>query len=422
MKQRILIFTDSKWRDLPANVLLQYRLQENYSNVHVQLCSYHLWNEAIQLYAPHLVVLNHMQGKRNKKIASYVKRHGGNVAVMFNEGIVEFEGKAKIFEAQKSSKDVDIFICWNDIVSELVGGETFGSPRFDFYSKPVSRLIDTKGLFCDKYNLDATRKVILLGDSWPSAKFTYSLQSFHRANWSDLDNVLADKWADADEFAKNQQHMQEQFKLYALLLKNSYPDAQIIIKSHPMSDYVHWETWCAEHGMTLVHGEYIFNVLNACDLYVAKLGSITTAEAWLLGKPVIKLGKDYDSASSLEQFDCDSYNSSNVTDITSIITDEPGVESFTLNDRHAAYLEKWGLQPINSGTKIAARLLDFIDSSPVNKPNLPAFYEAVKRHDDNYSIYQLDGFGNWDKAITQLDVHTWYRDIVSELWIPNTAE
>jgi surface carbohydrate biosynthesis protein len=407
--KRILLFTDSKWRDLPGNVLLKQKL-ERYAgdtDLHVQLCSYHLWNEAITLYAPHLVVLNHIQGKRNKQIASYVKRHGGNVAVMFNEGIVEFEGKARVFESQKNAKNVDIFICWNDVVSDLVGGETFGSPRFDFYAKPTSKAIDSRGLFCDKYNLDESREIILLGDSWPSAKFTYSLQSFHRSNWSDLDNVLADKWSDADEFAQSQMRMQEQFKLYVLLLQNHYPDSQIVIKSHPMSDFVRWQNWCGEHGVTLIHGEYIFNALNACDLYLAKLGSITTAEAWLLHKPVIKIGKDYDSASSIEQFDCDSYNSNDATDVIGIITDEPGVASFVVNDRHNAYLDKWGLKPNDASTKIAKRLLDFIDSMPVNEPHFVHLAEAITRHDSAYSKNAADGFGNWDKAILQLDVKMW---------------
>ena len=70
---RILLFNDSKWRDSFGTIILKLKLQELLPDAIVEICSYHLWQSAIELFNPHLVVLNHIQGKRNKMIA---KRKG----------------------------------------------------------------------------------------------------------------------------------------------------------------------------------------------------------------------------------------------------------------------------------------------------------------------------------------------------------
>lgn len=414
---RILLFTDSKYRDLPSNVLLKHKLQKQIPNSIVVVSSFNIWQPAIELFSPHLVVLTHILGKRNKAIASFVHRNGGVVAVLHTEGIIEFSGKAAVFTDQKDSDYVDLFLCWNKEVSKLVGTKSVvvGSPRFDFYREPFSKLVDSRELFCDKYGLDSDRPILLMGDSWPSAKFKYSLRSFHRNDWLDLGNVKADKWADPDKFAEGQFAMQEQFKLYALAIVDAYPDTQVVVKSHPMSDFRRWSKWASEHGITLVHGEYMFNALNAADIYATKTGSITVAEAWLSGKNAIKIGQEYDSSSSLEQHEVDDFNVSSVGEFVDMVGElTPPPDSIYL-EKLPEYMKKWGMVRRGLSSNIVAKklgsLLDNSDVAPIREPHLVQLQQAIHAHDVQNDFPVIDGFGNFDKAIISRDVSEWYTKI-----------
>jgi surface carbohydrate biosynthesis protein len=401
---RILIFNDSKWRDLPANVLIKHHLEQSIPDCYVQIVSFHLWNEAIQLFNPHLVVLNHILGKRNRAIASHVKRNGGNVAVLYTEGIVEFEGKEDVFRLQRETGYVDLFLCWNAVVSGLVGDNSVvvGSPRFDFYTSPLNSLIDSRELFCDKYELNHDDPIIVCGDSWPSAKFSYSMRSFYQNDMSDLGDPFP------DEFPARQFKAQEHFKFLILSIKDTYPLTQIVIKSHPMSDYQQWQRWCKEHGVILVHGEYIFNVLNAADVYISKLGSITIPEAWLLNTPTITLGTEYDTASSEEQLLL-SPNTDKVDGLHHLIEDAL-IDERGHDESINKYLKKWGMKGNDSVGLVSDELIELIHGYPPS-PNLGAFQQAVFKHDIQFSKAKADPFGNYDKTILQSDVRDWQRKI-----------
>jgi len=418
---RILIFADSKYRDLPSNVLLKHTIQQKYPESIIIICSFNIWQSAIETFSPHLVVLTHMLGKRSKAIASFVRRNGGSVAVLYTEGIIEFKGKEAVFLAQKDSNYVDLFLCWNKEVASLIGDKAavVGSPRFDFYKKPLDSLIDSKGLFCDKYNLDYARPILLMGDSWPSSKFKYSLKSFHRNDWKDLGNVKADKWADPDKFAEDQYAMQEQFKVYALAVMDAYPDIQVVIKSHPMSDFRRWSRWTTEHGITLVHGEYIFNALNAADAYATKTGSITAAEAWLMDTIVIKIGQEYDSSSSLEQHELDEWNVSTVGGFVGAVGNALLDQDDGVLDGHKEYLKKWGMLRRGSSAKLVTKklgeLLESSSKQPIRMPRLAILKETIRNHDIAHTIPVVDGFGNFNKAVTSQDVSYWYNKIAKVL-------
>lgn len=409
---RILIFNDSKWRDLPGNVLLKYHLETIDPAIHVKVVSFHTWQETIELFKPHVIILNHILGRRNRTIASRVKRNGGAIVVLYTEGIVEFEGKEDVFRLQRHEKNVDLFLCWNDIVSDLVGDRavTVGSPRFDFYVNPLKKLIDSRELFCDKYNLDIDMPLVVFGDSWPSAKFSYSMKNFYRNDMSDLGDPFP------EAFPAQQFKAQEHFKFLLLAIRDAFPLIQIVVKSHPMSDYRRWNQWTKEHGITLVHGEHIFNVLNAADLYVSKLGSITIPEAWLLDVPTITLGTEYDTASSKDQLLLSS-NVDEAGDLQEVVesllagdTDEE-IDNWTYS-KHVDYWGKWGLQYLNSGLLSAIRILE-IETGNLQDPNLPALQRALYAHDVQVAQSKADPFGNYDKTIFQSDVRNWQRKINS---------
>jgi hypothetical protein len=178
------------------------------------------------------------------------------------------------------------------------------------------------------------------------------------------------------------------------------------MKTHPMSDYFMWERWGRENEIKVIHSEYIFNVLNACDLYVTKTGSITVAEAWLLGKPVIKVGKDYDSASSVEQSNLDVLNASDVKGLIDLVGNYGEFQPKLYGD----YLKKWGVYPLNAAATIAERVRAMLqgESQLSYVPTLVALNDALRGVP---SEPRVDGYGNWDKAISQFDVEEWAMKI-----------
>ena len=420
-RYRILKFNDSKWRDMPTSMITKLRLEKELPGAIVQITTFHLWKEAIENFCPHLIILNNAQGNRNSHIASYVKRHGGIVVVMFTEGMVTDQSFAKVFAAQKDHKHIDAFFCWNDIVSDLVDGTTVGCPRFDIYGK--KELIDTRELFCDKWGLDSSKKIILFGDSWPSAKFMYMKRNFHRIDWKETG---AGEWMDAEEFAKDQYEKQEHFKLVINGFRFQFgPDVQLIVKAHPMSDYSSWEKWSRETGILVIHSEYSFNALNACDIYVSKIGSITVTEAWLLNKPAIKLSSSNDTASTLGQFEADKLNASwdsleeisiSALMIDSLLnTDIPKFMELE-NPGRAAHLEEWGFTHNDSAGLLVKELISILENTEFSlryKLNSRLVFEALYNHDSIYTTHTWDGFGNWKKAVVQNDVAGWRRNMTN---------
>lgn len=403
---RIVLFTDSKWRDLPSSVAIKHNIEQLSNDYEVKVVSYHLWQDILNYYNPHLVVLNHIQGNRNKTIASQIRRNGGLAVVQFNEGIIEFDGKADIFIEQRGHTDISSFLCWNKATAKLVNGIDVGCPRFDIYGD-YKHVIDPPELFRDKFNIPHDKQIILWNDSWPSAKFTYSLQSFHKSNWSDLKNTVADKWASADEFAQEQFAQQELFKRYITEAKYNFPEVHMVVKSHPMSDYRMWDNWGREHDITIIHGEYIFNALNAADLVVTKLGSMTVAESWIMKKTAIKLGSDYFTASSKEQFDADPWNADNMHLVMSTIDSFLSYENDNFNTTQRKYLKKWGIFPKQASVKTAEIIMQSVknDTEKLRGDYRPIDFErAILAHDRKYMYDKLDGYGNWDKAIVQEDV------------------
>jgi len=412
---RVAIFNDSKWRDSPGSVFIKHELHKNNpGKFDVRIISYHLWEQVLNYFNPHVVMLNHAQGGRSLTIASKVRRNGGKALVLFNEGIVEFEQKAEIFRQQRGARDIEEFLCWNDITAEMVGGVTVGCPRFDIYGK-YKGLIDYKGLFCDKHGLDNEKPIVLWADSWPSAKFAYSLQNFHRSNWNDLKNTVADKWEDPDEFAKGQFIALEKFKADIVSTKYLFPHVQMVVKSHPMSDRIRWETWCRENGVYLLHSEYSFNAINAADFVVTKLGSMTVAESWLLNKVAIKWGTDYFTASSVEQYEADPWNVDNDYSLLITAFEEAlyGKHDWDGAERDS-YLARWGLTPSGASFAVADRIKSTCyDNNYELRTNtdLVSFENAVVQHDLAYGNQKLDAFGNWDKAVFQQDIRDWMARI-----------
>lgn len=281
MQTRILILSDSKWRDSFGHALLAYELTQ--LGHQVKMFPFDLFSAGVNLFKPHVVILNHIHGKRNKAIASHVKRQGGLVVVSPTEGRPNSKLIEDWFFSQIDSPDLDLYLSWNDIVT---GDKTVtvGCPRFDIYREYKS-LIDSRELFCDKYNLDPSRKIAGITSSFPQAKFAYRDSSFNRNDWKDLGISSIDGF-DADDYAVDEWDRLKKFKLKILWNISANPDYQFILKPHPMESDDMWEGFCAENGITLIRQEYAFNFINAVDFLIARAGCVTVQDAWMLGKHV----------------------------------------------------------------------------------------------------------------------------------------
>jgi hypothetical protein len=185
----------------------------------------------------------------------------------------------------------------------------------------------------------------------------------------------------------------------------------MVVKSHPMSDAIRWEVWCRENGIHLLHSEYSFNAINAADFVVTKLGSMTVAEAWLLNKVAIKLGTDYFTASSEEQYEADPWNVGDnysllLTSFQEALDDDYSWDRFEVD----TYLQRWGLAPCDASVVVADRIKEMCLGTEFElrtNTNLANFESSVVQHDLAYGNQKLDAFGNWDKAVSQRDVKDW---------------
>jgi surface carbohydrate biosynthesis protein len=345
-------------------------------------------------------------------IADYVKRHGGKVVVQFNEGVIAADGMEKVFSIQKDNKYVDLFLCWNEQTANLVNGKNIGNPRFDVYSDELNELIISRELFAERYGLDSNKLTILFGSSFPNAKFSYMLNSFHNNNWKDLG---LEHYSTADEFANSQIEGQRFFKTLMLACAASLPEAQIVLKAHPMSDIEMWQTFCDENGFVLIDQEYIFNALNACDIYITKLGSVTVGEAWMLNKPVIRVIADLVTESSGDQMDADHFVFESLREFISVLSE---VEENIYLDNDVEfhkydYMNIWGINPRNSAELTAVEIVELLSGVGELKysPDLRNFYAVCENHNHNHLGYVIDVYGNHNKAVRTVDVEYWYEQV-----------
>jgi surface carbohydrate biosynthesis protein len=406
LNKRILLFCDSKWRDLPGFALLKTVIERSDQSAQIAIVPYNYWNEALTLFSPHVVVINHIQGRRNRMIADWVKRNRGHVVVMFNEGIIEFEDRRDIFKTQANSQFVDEFLCWNDEVSAIVDGITVGCPRFDIYRMG---LVDSRARMKEKYGILPESTVILWGDSWPSARFSYQMKEFHRDNWRDLSNTVARQWGNADQFAQEQFELQQRFKGYILIARSMFPQLEMVVKTHPMSDLNSWRRFGDDHGIKILHNEYIGNAISMCDIYVTKLGSTTVPEAWMSGRKVIKIRDSYLTASSEEQEQADEYNVADINELLNSLNDS----TFEVRPTHVEYLSKWGFAHENAAQAVAGQILALKSQKTVHDPKLENFYYMLAEKDAQ--AQPVDPWGNFDKYTDQRSVREWQNAILSKL-------
>ena len=293
---RIAIFVDSRYRDTLSCLLVKKRLQQLRKDWDILVVSIDLWQQVMQLYRPHVVVLNHAIGYRNREIIRRAKYS----VILPTEGRPNTREQEDWYVTEQDGV-ADLYLSWNELIAdkfEKTKAVVTGCPRFDVYYDRDK--IDSKIKARAKYGLDQTNKTIGVFTSFPQAKFSFQKTQFNQQDWKDLGVDKISTRSNPLEFAQNEYAERRKFMNAISVLHDVYPQYQILVKPHPMEDIIQIQQWCDENGFTCVTQDTIFNTIAACDAVVNRIGCVTTLDAWLSNVPVVSFGTPEDDGLAAE--------------------------------------------------------------------------------------------------------------------------
>jgi len=297
-----LLIVDHKWRDLPGMAALRVWLEEGFG-CSAELIHYGQWASALMQYRPQAIVLPHVNGSRNQRIARVAHEMDTRVVVIQTEGrpnnIETMEYAAGQFA---DTRYVDLWFTWSETVRDFMLERNVlppervvvgGPHRFDIYRPELNRLLMPRAEFAREYSLDANRPIVSWATNFTTAKFHVANQEFLLQDWQDLGVAQLPSLSDPLEFARLDWLAREGALESVQALMRAYPDAQFILKPHPAEELDYYRAFVekcrqAEMNVTLVVREYIWDILNAVDVHIHRLCT-TGVEAWLLDVPSIEL-------------------------------------------------------------------------------------------------------------------------------------
>lgn len=408
----IVLFADSRWRDSFGLALTKIELQDAIPEANVWVIPFDLWQQALDHLNPDVAILNHLFGARNNRIASHVKRNGGNVYVMPTEGRPDKNKPLEFIASQKDSPYLDMFFSWNIAVADAMGDKAVvtGCPRFQIYQQPYRSLIESRDFFCEKYALDKSKKIVGVTTNFPQAKFHLKNQAFNRQDWKDIGiSDKIDRLSNPDQYARSEYEKLEQLKGWIHALVAEYRDTvEVVLKPHPLEDVTMWEKFCDVAGVTLVKGEYIFNFVNACDVVVVREDCMTAQDAWYLDKPTIHVDFEGDeSVPSVFRAFC----AVDLLDDVHFILEESDGE-WGITGGQEDYLDSMNSTEGHAAKAIASYVSHHLPIPEREKQyDYPAMMHALKQYDTQHYVPHFDYLGHYGKHVTGKVVREWERGI-----------
>ena len=282
---RILLLGDHRNRDIPALSLIQTHLEKIDGALDVKIVSFDLLQQAIEYFKPHVVVLNHLFGKRNQGIAEVVRRRGGLVVVLPTEGRPNTQDRIIWSATQWPSYLCDLYLSWSDEFAKYlpldVNTITTGCPRFDFYFSPLSNLIDRDETLSG-LQINPDLPIVTIASSFPNGKFSKQGADFHKQDWEDLKMTTIPGHEDPNKFAGEEYKAYDMFRSWLFALREEMPRLQLILKPHPAESSWMWQPFCDDHGIQYLPMGYIWDLLSLSDLHLARTDCATVHEAWYL--------------------------------------------------------------------------------------------------------------------------------------------
>ena len=286
---RVLLLGDHAWRDVPALAAIKYHLKQR--DIDAWVVDIHLFQQAVDLLHPHVVVINHMHDKDRNRIVDMVRRRGGLSVIMPTEGRPNTNALIEWAVNGFPRELCDLYLCWTDEIALRFPADfnvrVVGAPRLDFYYPPLSKLIRPKIETCTLLGLNPNRPILTVAGSWPNAKFADYSSDFMVKDWEKLGMTTIKRFENPLEFAKAEKARFERFRAWLALVSTELPDWQIVVKPHPAENIYDWLQYCDRIGAKVMLTDYIFNLLEISDLHVGQVDCMTLPEAWCYGKPTL---------------------------------------------------------------------------------------------------------------------------------------
>lgn len=293
--EQVVIFVDSKARDLMGTALIAHHLEKRGLRCHLEPLE--AWRACISAWKPDFVLFNHLNAPHLEPFSQKCRQWGVLTGILPNEGIFYIEGGLRYNSRKHFPKaHCDRVFCWNEQHRSALIAENFcespeeviavGVPRFDFYKSPWNRLFTGKVSKGD-------RPLILLNTNFPLAHFEeLPPKDADRlfAAWTDISPAYADYWGAIHA------NFRGRAKLFgfldALLAEEKY---DVILKPHPREhpgiyrEYLAKLSPSRQARLRLADREGITELILAADLEISCENCTTTMEAWIAGKPTIGL-------------------------------------------------------------------------------------------------------------------------------------
>lgn len=298
---KIILTVDHKWRDLPNNVYLKLLLEKHFGHK-VVLSRLGETEAIVHSFKPDLVVYNNLYDEKKNRFAKTLSDNGVKIVILPTEGITFSSDQTLLFSHKYSGISfIDQYYAWNKLIYDAIVDNDvlppeklccIGSSRFDFYKRPLNNLLKGKAYFANKYEMPPENKNILFVSNFANAE--------HWNNTSFIEKDLASQRAnkinsfkDPKRLAEYEYVYRERFfkSLEAVVAKAE--NINIVVKYHPsekVKTYLDLAKRLRQisNNVFLMHGEYIWDVLNVSDLVIQRCSTVAV-EAWLLGKVTIEM-------------------------------------------------------------------------------------------------------------------------------------
>lgn len=299
---RVLLIADHKWRDLPGLAMVKVWLEDQF-RITTTIVPFSGFEPAMVTRRPHLVVLNHMNGKRNQFIARTTKRMGSNVAVLPTEGRPQNNDLMKYVTGEFADLSfVDLWLTWSETIREVLVEKALlpthriwvtGAPRFDFYASPLRSIFMPRDGFVRRYSLVPNRPIVCWATNFILARHVRTgTLNFLVEDFKNLGISRLDVFKDPVPLANRDLEVRLRTLEVLRRLCSRFRKVNFVLKPHPHEEIGDYETFvssCKNEGLDnicLVTEKYIWDVLNAADIHIHRLCT-TGIEAWLMGIPSI---------------------------------------------------------------------------------------------------------------------------------------
>ena len=386
----VVIFVDSKSRDLMGDALIAHHLQKR--GYRCILESLEAWRACLGAWKPDFILFNHLNASHLGIFSQQLKSMGVLTGILPNEGIFHVAGDLD-YSSKKQFADArcDRMLCWNKTHHDALIENQFcddpnhiialGVPRFDFYTAPWKTLYENKGHFTSE------RKKILINSNFPIAHFLdgpkEEMERFF-TQWSDI----SDEFADYRQAVEDNHWGRTNFLNYLsqLVKEDRY---ELVVRPHPRENlnfYLDWYDSLGEEEKKYVHLGHEANITElilACDVEISCENCTTVLEAWIAGKPTLGLTFRkhpffYRPENGALLPECDDPES--LPHLIDKTLNNPTQEDY--RGGREAYMEKWVFKTDGrSSERVAEAIVEAVENQPKEKKiklNFSDFRRAAK--------------------------------------------